>query len=175
MDIAEETGNEELEGLLHSAISQRISQVCKTPVTSIDSLIERANNATTETFRAFELVMKDIELKLAELKRLEELQKIIKEHAERAPSVVKLNVRGKVFQIYRSGLERIEGNYFQLMLASEEWQPEEDGAYFIDRPYEAFERILLYLSDGLLSYEGLNSFESRILKENLDYFKLRPK
>ena len=136
--------------------------------------MEKAANASKAALESFEHVQSVIAQKLDKLKHLESTLELIKENASKSPSIVKLNVRGKMFQIYRSGLERIAGNYFQSMLASEEYKPGEDGAYFIDRPYEAFERILLYLSDDMLSFEGLNSFEARILRSNLDYFKLRP-
>ena len=139
--------------------------------------MEKAANASKAALESFEHVQSVIAQKLDKLRHLESTLELIKENASKSPSIVKLNVRGKMFQIYRSGLERIAGNYFQSMLANEEYKPEykpgEDGAYFIDRPYEAFERILLYLSDDMLSFEGLNSFEARILISNLDYFKLR--
>lgn len=163
-----------IESLLLTSAALSVSQPIDERELGISELIAQAENASKAAQLAFERVQSIIDLKIDKLNHLESTQQLIKENAAKSPSIVKLNVRGKMFQIYRSGLERIEGNYFQSMLASPEYQPGEDGAYFIDRPYEAFERILLYLSDGVLSFEGLNSFEARILRSNLDYFKLRP-
>ena len=108
-----------------------------------------------------------------ELRRLESLRKQMRENAEKAEEVVRLNVRGKVFQTHKSHLLRLEGNYFYCMLASDIWKPGKDGSYFIDRPYEAFERIIQYLSDGELSFEGLNQYEARMLRDNLDFFQIQ--
>ena len=114
----------------------------------------------------------EMDLKLAEVDRLERLQQSLRERAAKAPSMVKLNLRGRVFQTYSSTLTGIEGTFFHCMLASDDWQPGEDGAYFIDRPYEAFERILAYLSDGTISYRDLSDYDKSILSENLKYFQI---
>ena len=108
-----------------------------------------------------------------ELQRLESLQRQMRENAAKGDDIVRLNVRGKVFQTHRSHFLRAEGHYFYCMLASDVWKPGKDGSYFIDRPYEAFERIIQYLSDGELSFEGLNQYEARMLRENLDFFQIR--
>lgn len=109
---------------------------------------------------------------VVELERLEELQRQMRESAASAEDLVRLNVRGKVFQTHKSHFLRVEGTFFYCMLASEVWKPGKDGSYFIDRPYEAFERIIQYLSDGELSFEGLNQYEARMLRENLDFFQI---
>jgi hypothetical protein len=60
------------------------------------------------------------------------------------------------------------------MLSSGEWLPDEKGGYFIDRGSEGFERILDYLSTGELFYKGLNQYERKVLRDNLDYFQIIP-
>lgn len=110
---------------------------------------------------------------VVELQRLESLQRQMRESAAKAEDIVRLNVRGKLFQTHKSHFLRVEGTYFFCMLASEVWKPGKDGAYFIDRPYEAFERIIQYLSEGEMSFEGLNQYEARMLRENLDFFQIR--
>lgn len=103
----------------------------------------------------------------------EELHTLMRKNSERAQRVIKLNLRGRTFETVKDNLLRIEGTYFHAMLSSGVWTPLEDGAYFIDRPPEAFERILEFLSSGRMSYAGLNEYEVECLEANLDYFLLR--
>ena len=114
----------------------------------------------------------EMDLKLAEVDRLERLMQLMRDNASRAEDTVRLNLRGRVFQTHRSTLTRIEGTFFHCMLASDDWQPGEDGAYFIDRPYEGFERILEYLHSGIGCVSGLSPLDGAVLRDNLDYFQI---
>lgn len=90
-----------------------------------------------------------------------------------ASSRVRLSVRGKVFWADASSLLRVDGSFFQAMVSSEVWLPTHDGAYFIDRPYEGFERILDFLRSGVLALDGLNAHELQCVEGNLEYFRIR--
>ena len=54
----------------------------------------------------------EMDLKLAEVDRLERLMQLMQDSASRAEDTVKLNLRGRMFQTHRSTLTRIEGTYF---------------------------------------------------------------
>ena len=51
-------------------------------------------------------------------------------------------------------------------------QPEEDGAYFIDRSHKYFEVILEYLRTGKLSISHLNREQKDNLQHELDYYQI---
>ena len=121
--------------------------------------LERVSSLTSS-------VEAEMDLKLAEVDRLERLMQLMRDSASRAEDTVKLNLRGRVFQTHRSTLTRIEGTYFERMLRSGEWKPGEDGAYFIDRPYEGFERILEYLHSGIGCVSGLSPHDGAILRDS---------
>jgi WD40 repeat protein len=58
------------------------------------------------------------------------------------------------------------------MLSSSLFEPDYEGAYYIDRCSEGFDRIIRYLDTGVLSCEGLNKYEQECVYENLDYFSI---
>ncbi|KAF0687058.1 Aste57867_21139 [Aphanomyces stellatus] len=91
-----------------------------------------------------------------------------------APPVVSLNVGGRVFQTSRATLLRQEGSYFDAMLSSGQWQPDAQGAYFIDLDPTHFARVLNYLRFGDLALDGLANWEVIELMRMLQYLSLEP-
>mmetsp|Transcript_30348 Transcript_30348/g.42610 ORF Transcript_30348/g.42610 Transcript_30348/m.42610 type:complete len:311 (+) Transcript_30348:16-948(+) len=85
---------------------------------------------------------------------------------------IKLDVGGKIFATSKSTLVSMEGTYFHALLGSGNWQPEEDGSYFIDRNPKHFDRILDYLRIGTLEWSGLDELGRKKLKQDLDYFQI---
>ena len=51
---------------------------------------------------------------------------------------------------------------------------DDSGAYFVDRRSDAFDRIIEFMSSGVLVTVGLSAYELLVLEDNLAYFKLRP-
>lgn len=86
--------------------------------------------------------------------------------------MIKLNVGGKIFCIGKSQLLSVQGSYFHAMLGSGLWEPDSDGAYFIDRNSKNFDRVLDYLRTGKFSFLGLRLDQIRMLQETLDYLQI---
>jgi len=115
------------------------------------------------------------------LKILEEKEKHIKllerrmnESAEKAKTKIKLDVGGKIFSTSKTTLLQHQGTYFYALLASDHWQPDEDGCYFIDRNPKHFDRILDYLRTGEFNTKGLDEEAMKKLKTDLDYYQVTP-
>jgi WD40 repeat protein len=104
--------------------------------------------------------------------RMREMQSTMTLNTEKTSPRIKLNLRGKIFETYRETLLHIEDTYFHAILSSGVWQPDAEGAYFIDQPPEGFDRIIEYLRSGVLSLEGLNKYEAKCVKRNMDYFRI---
>ena len=90
-----------------------------------------------------------------------------------AKSMVRLSLRGQVFETFEATLLRGSGSYFHSLLCSGMWPPGEDGVYYIDRPHEGFDRILDYCRSGNLSFIGLSDWERECMEANIDYFQVR--
>jgi WD domain, G-beta repeat/BTB/POZ domain len=84
-------------------------------------------------------------------------------------SMIKLELRGKIFTVDRNILMNVKGTYFDSMLSSS-WQPNADGVYVIDQPHEGFDRILDCLATGKINCKGLTDHEIECVYYNLDYF-----
>ncbi|PRP86672.1 K+ channel tetramerization domain-containing protein [Planoprotostelium fungivorum] len=128
-----------------------------------------------ETPRVAAVVMQEIDERLQELKMQEEDWKKkceeMEENANRAKSIVRLNVGGQRFETSKMTLM---GNpFFKAMLESGIWQPENDGSYFLDRNPQYFAVILEYLRTGtLLLTEGLNE---EALDKELEFYQVNVK
>jgi hypothetical protein len=84
-------------------------------------------------------------------------------------TVITLNLRGTLFQVETEHLNAYP--FFQALLFSDP-APSRD-QYFIDRPFEGFDRIVNAVREGgELSYEGLNDYEAQCIDDNLKYFQL---
>eukprot|EP01129_Flabellula_baltica_P003611 TRINITY_DN13365_c0_g1_i1.p1 TRINITY_DN13365_c0_g1~~TRINITY_DN13365_c0_g1_i1.p1 ORF type:complete len:401 (-),score=34.16 TRINITY_DN13365_c0_g1_i1:41-1243(-) len=95
---------------------------------------------------------------------------LVDKEIEKGKHKIKLNVGGSIFVTSKITLLSYEGSYFYGMLSSDNWQPNEDGEYFIDRDPIVFDRILNYLRDGNLDTDCLSDREVDILKNDLDYY-----
>ena len=71
-----------------------------------------------------------------------------------ASSIIKVNMRGTLLVIEKDILTRVDGSYFDVMLALGETPLDGSEAsvpvYFIDRSYERFERIISNMICGTL-------------------------
>jgi WD40 repeat protein len=83
-----------------------------------------------------------------------------------------LNLRGQVFDTTTDTLVKLDNIYFKTLLSSDTWELDVNGEYFVDRCGNGFDRILEYMSTGVLSTEGLNSYDKDCVYDNLKYFKI---
>ncbi|OQR93979.1 hypothetical protein THRCLA_08290 [Thraustotheca clavata] len=118
-----------------------------------------------------------IQNQLEELERKEkqwqDLEMRLQLNAKSAANIITLDVGGTIFRTSKETLLRLDGTYFQAMLGSGCWQPDTDtGAYFIDIDPIHFDRVMVYLRTGELSFDGLNDWEIRHLKSTLDYLNI---
>lgn len=138
------------------------------------SLKNRYASGIHEIIETSQLVAKQIELLDAKQANWNKLKRKVEDDTKHATKKIKLDVGGKIFCIGKNHLLRIEGSYFHAMLSSGQWDPDSDGAYFIDRSPKQFGRIMDYLRTGKLSYEGLRPDQIRALKQTLSYLQLSP-
>ncbi|OQR85560.1 hypothetical protein ACHHYP_11693 [Achlya hypogyna] len=103
---------------------------------------------------------------------LEAMQARMQEHAATAATMVTLNVGGTLFATAKTNLLRDEGSYFYTMLASETWQPNADGAYFIDVDPRQFPHVMAYLRSGEWDITGLGALDCKQLFRLIDYLQL---
>lgn len=118
----------------------------------------------------------EIEAKLTELdKKLEQwrkVQAVVEANAKNMKQKIKLDVGGKIFATSKTSLLRFEGSYFHALISSGHWEPDEDGAYFIDRNPKNFDVIIDYMRDGVLRLDRVEPSRQADLLAELDYYQL---
>ncbi|KAF0692339.1 Aste57867_16577 [Aphanomyces stellatus] len=102
------------------------------------------------------------------------LEQRIQDNILNARHLIHLNVSGMRYTIPKQTLLSIKGSYFHALLGSGHWQPDADDAYFLELHGPTFDRVMVYLHSGELSFEGLNPWETKQLRETLDYLDLSP-
>ncbi|OQR88301.1 hypothetical protein ACHHYP_06994 [Achlya hypogyna] len=109
----------------------------------------------------------------AKEKAWQDLERRLAHNASSAANIITLDVGGTIFRTSKDNLLRFDGTYFQAMLGSGRWQPSaETGAYFIDIDPIHFDRVMVYLRTGELSFDGLSDWEVRHLRSTLDYLNI---
>lgn len=97
----------------------------------------------------------------------------VESNANAAKSRIDINVGGRVFATTKATLLGWEASYFHALLGSGRWEPCGDGAYFIDRSPQLFERVMEALRTGEpVDMEGLSEKQAARLREECDYFQL---
>jgi hypothetical protein len=102
--------------------------------------------------------------------QLEMISQCIESRLASAHSLVRLNLRGKSVVVEKKYLLSLGLTYFTVMLCSPPRDAE--SGYFIDQPYDGFDRIVDCLQGGDLSLNGLDSFSMDCVQSNLMYFRL---
>eukprot|EP01118_Nematostelium_gracile_P010360 TRINITY_DN3559_c1_g1_i9.p1 TRINITY_DN3559_c1_g1~~TRINITY_DN3559_c1_g1_i9.p1 ORF type:complete len:317 (-),score=66.85 TRINITY_DN3559_c1_g1_i9:54-1004(-) len=129
-----------------------------------------------ECFSLFKSLHEEIEERIEVLQLKEEQQENLQKHIEEAfkktKNQINLNVGGQRFSTSKSTLTSIEDTYFYAMLSSDQWKPNDDGEYFVDRNPKHFQRIIDYVKDGKLMFSGLDNQEKREIKKELDYYQI---
>jgi hypothetical protein len=88
--------------------------------------------------------------------QLEMISQFIRNRLESVDSLVRLNLRGKVVVVEKEALLNAGLSCFTVLMCSE--PRDTDSGYFIDRPYDGFDRIVSCLQGGDLSLNRLDSF-----------------
>jgi len=96
----------------------------------------------------------------------------MKEQANKAKSKILLDVGGTRFATAKTTLLAFKDSYFSAMVSSSNWQPDEDGSYFIDRNPKYFSIILDYMRHGMLNIDRLTSGDLAALYRDMDYFQI---
>jgi hypothetical protein len=87
-----------------------------------------------------------------------------------ATHAVTINLRGTLFVIETEHLVLSSNVFFHILIYSDPVLIR--GHYFIDRPFEGFDRIVNAMRGEELSYEGLNDYEVQCINDNLKYLQL---
>ena len=119
----------------------------------------------------------DVKLKLLEdkEKHWSETMASVAHDADSGKDKVKLNVGGCMFETSRSTLLQGERTNFHALLGNPGlWQPcEKDGAYFIDRDPELFQRVFASIRfQEPIDTSGLSAIGSKRLRTEADYYQL---
>jgi hypothetical protein len=93
-------------------------------------------------------------------------------------NIITLNVGGVKFATNKATLLAEPGSYFAALFNSDQWAPDEDGVYFIDRNPRFFAAILDYLRmivngrEGLLLVGNISPEEQRLLDDDIEYYMI---
>eukprot|EP00931_Biecheleriopsis_adriatica_P030080 TRINITY_DN17750_c0_g1_i1.p1 TRINITY_DN17750_c0_g1~~TRINITY_DN17750_c0_g1_i1.p1 ORF type:complete len:333 (+),score=73.56 TRINITY_DN17750_c0_g1_i1:72-1070(+) len=105
--------------------------------------------------------------------KLAEVEAKMAENVAAAKDKVKLDVGGRIFSTAKSTLLKCEGTYFNALLSSGEFQPEDGDSYFIDRDPTFFDRILASVRSGKeVDKSGLLPPQVRALEDEMDYYMM---
>ena len=105
------------------------------------------------------------------ISRFNEKEKRIEDECKKADDKITLNVGGKICVTTKATLLNISDSYFHGLLGSGFWQPDESGAYVIDRSFEFFPLILSFIRDGDVSILYLLDVDQmQLFNVELDYF-----
>lgn len=107
-----------------------------------------------------------------EKKNFTELQNKVATHAKAATNKVKLNVGGQLFLLSSDTLLKDEKSFFFAMLGCDQWAPDEDGTYFIDRDPTFFLKIVSFFRSGVWNLAGFSEEDKNLLQVELDYYQI---
>ncbi|KDO21530.1 hypothetical protein SPRG_12493 [Saprolegnia parasitica CBS 223.65] len=173
-----------------AALQALVAALDETPSDALCKLVDElsaiASDVATkeEALRLHEAALQEREARIdAKLELLAELKA---ENHRRQPDAdesidhlltpaktITLNVGGTLFMTARETLLRMPGSYFDAMLSSDHWLPNEKGEYFLDLDASTFKRVIKYLRSGRLDVEGLTVNQEADLREMLDYLQIQ--
>jgi WD40 repeat protein len=137
--------------------------------------IANTKEKVKDTIRYWQNVLDELDRRAAEYEKMYMNMKEEEEEDRRKRDEVelniKLNLRGQVFNTTKDIL--VKGStYFNTLLSSPLFELDVNGEFFIDRYSNGFDRILDYMSTGVLSTEGLNRYDEDCVYDNLKYFMI---
>jgi BTB/POZ domain len=135
-----------------------------------------AKQKVKETIQYWQTILDELDRRAMEYSELLSAMKAREEEDKKrrdnVESMMKLNLRGHVFDTTKYTLLNGDSNYFSFLFSSTMWELDGNGEFFIDRCGNCFDRILEYLSTEALSTEGLNRYDEDCVYANLVYFKI---
>jgi hypothetical protein len=96
----------------------------------------------------------------------------VAENRAKAPHKIKLDVGGKTFTTSKETLLQHENTFFYGMLSADQWEPDEDGFYFIDRDPSYFHHVMEYMRSGNVPLERLDHYQLLKVVEEFDYYQI---
>eukprot|EP01006_Ploeotia_vitrea_P010135 TRINITY_DN260_c0_g1_i1.p1 TRINITY_DN260_c0_g1~~TRINITY_DN260_c0_g1_i1.p1 ORF type:complete len:333 (-),score=24.61 TRINITY_DN260_c0_g1_i1:175-1146(-) len=92
---------------------------------------------------------------------------------DKPTQTIRLNVGGQPFRTTKATLLSVPESFFWCLLHSDNWNPDDNGEYFIDRSPTVFPIILQFLREQKqVSTSHLSSFEAEQLTEDVDFYGL---
>eukprot|EP00026_Physarum_polycephalum_P012156 Phypoly_transcript_12434.p1 GENE.Phypoly_transcript_12434~~Phypoly_transcript_12434.p1 ORF type:complete len:324 (+),score=53.03 Phypoly_transcript_12434:105-1076(+) len=124
----------------------------------------------------FANLMTSMQMRFSELEQKEKWWKGMEErmasHAKAAAKKITLDVGGQHFTTTKETLLSCQGSFFEAMLGSGHWKPDEDGVYFIDRSPTLFPIIMDFLRYGKINLERYSYDVMPSLTEELDFYQI---
>jgi len=116
------------------------------------------------------------------IKLLEEKEKAMAENNKKAEvniaaakSRIALNVGGKKFETTKATLLKQDTSLFATILGSDEWKPDEDGSYFIDRNPKYMPLLLDYLRSDKLNITKLSAEQIAGVTKEAEFYNIKIK
>jgi BTB/POZ domain len=145
-------------------------------MTVIMSEIADAKDKIENTIKYWQTLLDELDRRAMEYSELWNAMKVKEEEDKKrrdsVESMMKLNLRGQVFDTTKHTLLSVENTYFTILLSSPLFELDMNGEFFIDRSSNGFDRILQYMSTGVLSTDGLNRYDEDCMYDNLVYFRI---
>jgi len=135
---------------------------------------EKADHAITiqkEKEDAMALLKKAQADFVEEKAKFEALQADIDKAAKAAKTRISLNVGGQMFAVAKETL-LVPNTFFHAMLGSNNWTPDSDGSYFIDRDPCLFVHVLNFMRTGQCNFHSLATSQFKFLQIEFDFFRV---
>jgi BTB/POZ domain len=141
----------------------------------IMSDVADAKDKVKETIRYWQTILDELDRRAMEYGELLSAMKAKededKKRRNNVESKMKLNLKGQVFDTTKYTLLNGDSTYFFHLLSSTAWELDGNGEFFIDRCANCFDRVLDYMSTGVLSTEGLNRYDEDVFMITLTTFR----
>jgi BTB/POZ domain len=107
-----------------------------------------------DTIRYWQTVLDELDRRAMEYSELLSAMKANEEEDKKRrdnpESMMKLNLRGQVFDTTKYNLLNGDSTYFDVLLSSTAWELDGNGEFFIDRCGNGFDRVLDYMHRCLI-------------------------
>ena len=138
--------------------------------------VELARGRVIEAMQSMDRLLQLLNSKLDRLLRAKayHAQAVQIVHRNYEDSIIRLNVRGQIYEISKDILlDHMDCYFFQMLLkGSTVSDNHHQQTYLIDRPYEGFDRILQSISNQSVDFNGLNEYQVQVMLDNMHYFHL---
>ena len=94
-------------------------------------LRKRCASIMTDVLEVSDRITKQLKKMEEKEENWKQIQLQMEQNAQKAFSKIKFDVGGKIFATYKATLLRFDGTFFHAMLASDQWEPDEDGEFYL--------------------------------------------